>query len=207
MNIDNLNQISKYSHLPIFYEDILKCWINVHKTSFSEVYNFENIRKQIIWGNKFITFNKKSSIFKNWINSNILFVNDIIDNQGQINEDIILQKLINKTNWISEFNQLKNAIPKLWKNILKSDNSLKSKVKTELRINLKTSTSKMINIDLMTNKLFYSKIIQTKFSNHTPIPTGTLLLKTILIGKKNMTSFIKSKITGSNNSHINLFTK
>ena len=155
MNIDNFNQISNYSHLPIFYEDILKCWINVHKTSFSEVNNFEHIRKQIIWGNKFITFNKTSLIFKNWIHSNILFVNDIIDDQGQINEDIILHKLIKKTYWISEFNQLKNAIPKTWKNILKSDSSLKSKVKTELRINFKTSTSKWVNIDLMTNKLFY----------------------------------------------------
>ena len=60
MNIDNFNQISNITNLPIFYEDLVKCWINVHKTSFSEVNNFESIRKQIIWGNKYITFNKKS---------------------------------------------------------------------------------------------------------------------------------------------------
>ena len=63
MNIDNFNQIPNNINLPIFYEDIIKCWINVHKTSFSEVNNFENIRKQIIWGNKNITFNKKKFTF------------------------------------------------------------------------------------------------------------------------------------------------
>ena len=47
------------------------------------------------------TFNKKSLIFKNWIKSNIIFVNDIIDIHGQINEETILQKLKDKTNWIS----------------------------------------------------------------------------------------------------------
>ena len=164
MNIDNFNQISNNTYLPIFYEDIIKCWINVHKISFSEVNNFENVRKQMIWGNKFIIFNKKSLIFQNWINSNILFVNDIIDEQGEINEETILQKLIDKTNWISELNIVKNAIPKTWKKILRIDSSLKTKVKTELKINLKTTIGKWINIDLMTNKLFYSKIIQTKFS-------------------------------------------
>ena len=119
MNIDNFYQISNNNNLPIFYEDIIKCWINVHKNSFSGVSNFENIRKQLIWGNKHITFNKKSLIFKNWIKSNILFVNDIIDEHGEINEENILQKLKDKTNWISEFNTLKNAIPKTWKIILK----------------------------------------------------------------------------------------
>ena len=40
----------------------------------------------------YITFNKKSLVVKNWINSNMLFVNDIIDENGQIKEQIILQK-------------------------------------------------------------------------------------------------------------------
>ena len=96
----------------MFYTDIIKCWINAHKTSFSQVINFKDIRKQKNWVNQYISFNKKSLIFKNWINSNILFVNDIIDENGQIKEKIILQKYIDKTNRISEFNKLKYAIPK-----------------------------------------------------------------------------------------------
>ena len=64
MNVDNFNQISSNTYLPMFYSDIIKCWINAHKTSFSEVINFEDIRKQIIWGNKYITFNKISLVLK-----------------------------------------------------------------------------------------------------------------------------------------------
>ena len=139
----------------LFNDHWIRTWTCVHKTSFSEVNNFENIRKQIIWGNKYITFDKKSLFFKNWIKSNIIFVSDIIDEHGQINEETLLQKLIDKTNWISEFNTLKIAIPKKWKTLLKIDDSLKSKVKTELKINLKSSTGKWINIESMTNKMFY----------------------------------------------------
>ena len=49
-------------------------------------------------------------------------------------------------------------------NFTKIDDSLKSKVKTELKINLKSSTGKWINIESMTNKLFYSKILQSIYS-------------------------------------------
>ena len=35
------------------------------------------IRNQNIWGNKYIKFNNKSLIYKNWIDSNLLYVNDI----------------------------------------------------------------------------------------------------------------------------------
>jgi hypothetical protein len=41
--------------------------------------------------------------FKEWINSGIFVVNDIIDNNGKIMQEFILHKLKNKSNWISEF--------------------------------------------------------------------------------------------------------
>ena len=58
--------------------------------------------KQIIWGNKFITYKGKSLMIENWINSGIIFINDIIDGQGNISEVVILQNLICKQNWMSE---------------------------------------------------------------------------------------------------------
>ena len=42
-------------------------------------------------------------------------------------------------------------------NYTKTDNSLKSKVKRELKINLKTTTGNWINIELMTNNYFNQK--------------------------------------------------
>jgi hypothetical protein len=52
---------------------------------------------------RFITSEKKYLFFKEWINSGIFCVNDIIDNNGKITQEFILHKLKNKSNWISEF--------------------------------------------------------------------------------------------------------
>jgi hypothetical protein len=47
-------------------------------------------------------FEKKYIFFKEWINSGIFFVNDIIDNNGKITQEFILHKLKNKSNWSLE---------------------------------------------------------------------------------------------------------
>ena len=54
------------------------------------------VRKQIIWGNKFIKYKGKSLMIENWINSGIIFTNDIIYDQRNISEVVILQNLIYK---------------------------------------------------------------------------------------------------------------
>jgi hypothetical protein len=41
-------------------------------------------------------------MLENWINSGIIFINDIIDGQGNISEVVILQNRICKQNWMSE---------------------------------------------------------------------------------------------------------
>jgi hypothetical protein len=67
-----------------------------HKTGggqLSSPLTFSNVRKQILRGNRFITFKKKYLFFKEWINSGIFFVNDIIDNNGKITREFILHKL------------------------------------------------------------------------------------------------------------------
>jgi hypothetical protein len=68
---------------------------------------------------------KKYLIFKEWINSGIFF-NDVIDKNGKITQEFILQKLKNKSYWISEFSILKKASPKNWIDILKTESSVKS---------------------------------------------------------------------------------
>jgi len=54
--------------------------------------------------------------YKNWITSGILYVKDIMGDEGDfISEKEIFDKLKNKTNWISEFTKVKNAC----KNVVK----------------------------------------------------------------------------------------
>ena len=54
--------------------------------------SFAEIRKQIIWGNSYIRLNNKTLVFKTWIKSGIRYINDIINNDGLIDQNVILEK-------------------------------------------------------------------------------------------------------------------
>jgi hypothetical protein len=49
-------------------------------------------------------------MFDNWINSDLIYINDILNENGEISQNLILDKLKYKNNWISEFICLKKAI-------------------------------------------------------------------------------------------------
>ena len=83
-------------------------------------------------GNKFIVYQKKILIFQNWINSDILFVSDLLDNENKLNSTHIYNKLKDKRiYWMSEYTLLLEAIPKEWTSVLKQDISLKTKVRIQ----------------------------------------------------------------------------
>ena len=63
--------------------------------------HFAEIRKQLIWGNKFIMLKNKSLMFDNWINSDLIYINDILNENGEISPNLILDKLKYNNNWIS----------------------------------------------------------------------------------------------------------
>ena len=46
-----------------------------------------------IWGNKYIKINYKNQNYKNWIDSNLLYVNDITDENGRVSQDYLIEKL------------------------------------------------------------------------------------------------------------------
>jgi hypothetical protein len=64
-------------------------------------------------------------LFNNWINSDFIYVNDILDENGEISHNFILSRLNNKSNWIREITILKKAILKKWVDIIKTENSRK----------------------------------------------------------------------------------
>jgi hypothetical protein len=66
-------------------------------------------------------------MLEKWINRGIIFINDIIDDQGNISEAVILQILICKQNWMSE-----TSIPAEWKQIIKNEKSIMTKVNVSL---------------------------------------------------------------------------
>ena len=156
MPVDNILSIPKIKVLPEFYMDIVKTWFEKVKIdkNLQTISSFRVIRQQLLWGNKYIKFQNKCLVFTQWIKDNIYCMNDIINDQGYITQDYILSKLSNKSNWISEFTRLKNSIPKEWINILKSEDSIKTNVKTDLNLNVKIGTKKVNIMQLETRDLY-----------------------------------------------------
>jgi hypothetical protein len=58
-------------------------------------------------GQQFIKFDHKTLLFNNWINSDLIYLNDILDENGEISHNFILTRLNNISNWITEFTIMK----------------------------------------------------------------------------------------------------
>ena len=86
MNIDVKKQKQFLNNIPEFYKNVFTSWIKTGGGQLSSPLTFSNVRKLIVWGNRFITF------------------------------DIM----------ISEFSILKQAFPKNWIDILKTESSFKA---------------------------------------------------------------------------------
>ena len=98
------------NNIPEFHKYALTSWIKTGGGQLSSPLTFSNVRKLILWGNRFITFENTYLFFKEWIISEIFFVTDIIDKNGKITQVFIVLKLKNKSNWISKFSILTKNI-------------------------------------------------------------------------------------------------
>ena len=140
-------------------------WIKTGGDQLISPLTFSNVRKQILREIDLLHLKKK--IFKEWINSGMFFINDIIDNNVKITQEFILHKLKSKSNLISEFSILEKAFPKNWIDILKTESSVKSIV--NIKKDYFIWNNQFINLSTLSNKLLYNKLVNVKFSN----PTGT----------------------------------
>ena len=146
--------------LPAFYLDLVKTWIEFTHGSIKKPKHFYEIRKQLLWGNYMLkNTSGKLIIFQHWIKSGILFVNDVLSQNGSVDEGIIYRKLKDKKNWIAETKLLKMAIPNEWKRQLKLQESKNTKVKTNLTVSLKPG----IIFQKMNNKDLYNTFAKNVF--------------------------------------------
>lgn len=137
----NLNALDKIGKLPLFYKQIL--------SSFNECKqrcNFDNISpndilKQPIWNNSNIKIKGETLFFKNWVNSNILYLKDLIDDNGNIKTLQVLSTIIKrKSNWLCEYKTLLSVIKPLCK-IYNFTNVKYLNIKNEMKFHFPTGVS------------------------------------------------------------------
>ena len=158
MNID----IGK--SIPEFYKETINCWVEFGGQQTKTPTNFREIRNRNICGNKYTKFNNINLIYKNLIDSNLLYVNDIINENGRVSQDYLLEILKNKINFFSEFCRLEKSIPKEWYVLLSEEKYVKTTINFKKENNI--SAGRMINIDTLVNNYFYNIIINRVFVKH-----------------------------------------
>ena len=113
-----LNSITKM--LPAFYREMLNNWFEVRTQDEPRKLSPNNIGEQIIWGSKFIKYKNKALFYKEWIESDILFVADVFKDGQFILPTKLLETLKCKKNWIFQLLAVKAAMPKNWCEIMKT---------------------------------------------------------------------------------------
>jgi len=92
LNIDDINYYPKTNNLPVCYRYIIMCVVKSGGGQLSNSKHFANIRKQLIWGNKYIKLKGKSVLFNNWIDSNLIYINYMLTEEGKVSEKNIFKK-------------------------------------------------------------------------------------------------------------------
>ena len=155
MNLGNLRNLQVLS---IFYRNMSETRVRHGGRSRDTPKSFVDLRSQVIWGNQLIQHKNKCLFYNHWINDNIIYVNDLLNQNGEIDANIILGKLKNRCNWISEFSILKNAISNQWKLVFRSENSIKAKVRQQSFFSIQNMTNKLF-VTLPTTQLISYKSI------------------------------------------------
>jgi hypothetical protein len=160
MNLDSTKSLKYLNKIPEFYREVVKCWNLSGGGQTKSPVTFIDIRKQIIWGNKHITFENKPIVFENWIKSDLIYVNDILDATKTLSSKFILEKLKFKSNWIAEFNIVNKSFPKNWINIIKAEIAVKSTV--NIKRNKIIWKNNYIETSYLSNKMRYNSLLFSK---------------------------------------------
>ena len=139
-----------------FYTELLQWW-SEFRIEFAAEKDWQNI----IWNNKDIRINNKSVFYKNFFESGIIYVNDLLFELNNIDSYNVILNIINKTNFL------------VWAGLR---HAILSHLKTNTNPVLDISLSLMINnkvFDVLekTSKHYYTLLISTKakFPNNTQV--------------------------------------
>jgi len=99
-------------HLPEFYQQCITSF-NSCKTLKTPRQSMHDFLTQPIWSNTYFTVKGKSLCFTNWIDSGIVWVKDLYDENGNfITAQYLFHILKCKRNWISEYKIVKKIVEK-----------------------------------------------------------------------------------------------
>ena len=106
--------------LPIFYKSILSSWFALKQ----EPSNASDVQREVVWNNRCITVNNKCLFNKVLYEQGLIFVNDIIDNNGSFISHETLVNMFGNNIGFYDYICLKDAIPIKWRQLLRNQNTI-----------------------------------------------------------------------------------
>ena len=145
--------------LPMFYKDILK-YFNDLKT----LYCYEKGQDMVIFNNKEILVGGKPVFISEWFNSNILLIQDLLNNNGQfLTYQEFGSKYPCKTNFL-QFYQVITAIPKHLVTKAKNTETPEGELYTEDNLLFELDDSTQIHLGKTKTSDFYRLQYRSKVS-------------------------------------------
>ena len=143
--------------LPGFYIDILKSLKKLRELH--KPISADDIQYEMLWFNPYILVNNSPLFYKEWYNNGLLYIHQLIDNNGYFVDRYILEEQLEIDICFLEYISICNAIPAEWKKILKETPPIPD-LQTNRNIFIKIDDKKLDLKDLRTKKIY--KIYQNQ---------------------------------------------
>ncbi|XP_035699761.1 uncharacterized protein LOC118432322 [Branchiostoma floridae] len=116
--------------LPLYYRKLILTWYEMKPVQNVNDIEVNQVNWQLLWNNACISYKGNMLYFKKWIRRHILYVNDIVDNQGNfISFDDVKAIVGNDAHVLLQYHALINSIPKQWKGVSRLDNEESPSIK------------------------------------------------------------------------------
>ena len=147
-------------NLPHFYQQIF-VFFNESK-KYTNIINMstETFLAQPLWNNRLLMFKGKTLFFKEWIESNLLYVKDVVDSNGLKPIEWFYDNLRYRNNWLCQYKIMKHIFSSFKRNI-DFTKSLYFNNSSSLRIQFLGNS--YFNNENSTSKFFYQIFLHKKF--------------------------------------------
>lgn len=162
LDMISLKSYNNSWQMPDYYKHLIESWYNC-KGLLDRPVHFKDIRRQIIWGNRHVLHKNKPLWFQHWVDSGIVYVDDLLSEERSINPQYIRDKLKDKRNWVAEYYIVINSLPLEWRTCILSEESRRTNVKLYHNLTFKISGTDIPFTKTFNFKLMFCHVVKLKF--------------------------------------------
>ena len=105
------DKLQRIGQIPLFYIQILGAFNECKKTQTLDKITSSKLLQQPLWNNSLLLYKGQSLFFKTWINSGILYLKDMIGDDGKLIDIKDFSNILeNKSNWQCEYGIMKYTL-------------------------------------------------------------------------------------------------